>query len=84
MSASVRCSSQQQSLQNDLSRLEEEQKARQERLQDLIEERDRLQMELEDADAQVETARKKPGKAPGRARPHRAGTARYPPAAGPE
>lgn len=49
---------QQQGLQNDLSRLEEEQKARQQRLQDLIEERDRLQMELEDAETQVSTARK--------------------------
>ena len=42
--------SQHQGLQNDLSRLEEEQKGRQERLQNLIEERDRQQMELEDAD----------------------------------
>jgi chromosome segregation protein len=49
---------QQQSLQSDLNRLEEEQKARQQRLQDLIEERDRLTMELEDAEAQVVTARK--------------------------
>lgn len=48
---------QQQSVQNDLSRLEQEQKARQDRLQDLIEERDRQQMELEDAEAQVLTAR---------------------------
>jgi len=49
---------QQQNLQNDVSRLEEEQKARQERLQDLIEERDRWQIELEDAQVQVDAARK--------------------------
>jgi chromosome segregation protein len=49
---------QKQSLQGDISRLEEEQKARQERLLDLEEERDRLHAELKDAEAQVETARK--------------------------
>jgi chromosome segregation protein len=49
--------SQQQSVQNDLNRLEQEQTARQERLQDLIEERDRQQAELDDAAAQVQTAR---------------------------
>lgn len=49
---------QQQNVQADLSRLEEEQKARQTRLQDLIEERDRQMMEQEDAQAQVDAARK--------------------------
>ncbi len=49
---------QQQNVQADLSRLEEEQKARQSRLQDLIEERDRLMMDQEDAQAQVDAARK--------------------------
>ncbi|RPJ44777.1 MAG: hypothetical protein EHM21_09925, partial [Chloroflexi bacterium] len=49
---------QRQNLQNDLSRLEEEQKAREGRLQDLVEERDRLLKELEDAEKQVEVARK--------------------------
>jgi chromosome segregation protein len=49
---------QQQDLQNDINRLEEEGKARRVRLQDLVEERDRLDAELEDAQSQVETARK--------------------------
>jgi chromosome segregation protein len=49
---------QQQDLRNDFNRVEEEGKARQARLQDLAEERDRLDAELEDAQSQVEAARK--------------------------
>jgi chromosome segregation protein len=51
-------SSQRQSLQKDISQLEEEQKNRQQRLQDLTAEQDRLQAELEDAEAQVREAQK--------------------------
>lgn len=50
---------QQQNLQQDLSRLEEEQKARQERSLDLSAERDRLQADLVEAEAQVNDARKR-------------------------
>ena len=48
-----------QNLENDIHRLEDEQKMRRERLQSLVEERDRLQDELEEAQAQAAEARKK-------------------------
>ncbi len=49
---------QNQSLQADLNRLEEEQKAHQERLQDMLDERERLLDDQEDADLQLNQAKK--------------------------